>query len=163
MKQLSSKAFVLAEQRSLIPLISLFLILLVFAANSYAIDTTTSQESSINSHCPVESFKIFFDAFSENVQLQKKVTQLPLKKLIVINADPEPRSVVNKLKRNQIAYPVIPNLLERQNKGLSVRLETLGPHKAKATLFKDDTDYQVIFFFIKNGCWKLNRIEDWSL
>lgn len=141
----------------------MFVVLLVFGGNAYATDTATSQASSVSVHCPADKFKSFFDAFSENIQLQKQVTQFPLEKLIVIDADPEPRPVVKRLKKNQITFPVIPNLLERKNKGLSVRLETSGSNQAKAILFKEDTDYQVIFFFTRNGCWKLNKIEDWSL
>lgn len=138
-------------------------ILLVFGGNAYATNTATSQVSSVSPHCTEDKFKSFFDEFSENIQLQKQVIRFPLKKLIVVDADPEPRPVVKRLKKNQITFPVIPNLLERKDKGLTVRLDTSGQNQAKAILFKEDTDYLIIFFFARNGCWKLYKIEDWSL
>ncbi|MBI5625933.1 MAG: hypothetical protein HY935_01835 [Nitrosomonadales bacterium] len=140
-----------------------FVILLLLGGNSYGADVAASQVPVSLAHCPADNFENFFGAFSEQIELQKQFTQFPLKKLKVIDADPEPKPIIKSLKKNQITFPVVPNQIERKNKGLSIRLEIPGLKQAKAMLFKKDTDYQIVYFFTKNGCWMLNRIEDWSL
>lgn len=43
------------------------------------------------------------------------------------------------------------------------QIDSASAGKASVTLTKPDTGYQVRYHFKKNGCWILERIEDWSI
>ena len=79
------------------------------------------------------------------------------------NAEPEPKPVLRKLRRDQVSFPVMPNQAERRKKSLVLRIDEKELTHVKLTLFKSETDYQVNYFFSRNSCWRLERIEDWSL
>lgn len=113
--------------------------------------------------CPSGDFKTFLDAFSESKELQVKLTNFPLQKLHVIDAEPEPKPVVKFIDRSQVTFPLIPSVTERRSRKLTVRFDAVSRHKAKITLRKEDTGYQIAYFFKKDDCWRLVRIEDWSL
>ena len=68
-----------------------------------------------------------------------------------------------KLRRDQVSFPVLPNEAERKKQSLVLTIEEKKPNHVKLTLVKDDTDYQINYFFSLNSCWRLERIEDWSL
>ena len=76
------------------------------------------------------------------------------------NAEPEPKSVVQKLRRNQVSFPVMPNEAKRKKQSFVFRIEEKMPTHVKLTLVKSDTDYQINYFFSLNSCWRLERIED---
>lgn len=114
--------------------------------------------------CPSENFFEFLTAFADNDALQRAFTRFPLRKMeLDLNAEPEPVPVIKTLPRLQVQYPLLPLQAERNVQSLSLRIDEVSAHNAKATLFKEDTDYQVSYFFGKNGCWRLESIEDWSL
>jgi hypothetical protein len=96
--------------------------------------------------------------------MQMAFTRYPLQQLrLDLNAEPEPKPVVRKLRRDQVSFPVIPNKAERKKKSLVLRIDENKSTHVKLTLVKPDTDYQVEYFFSLNSCWQLERIEDWSL
>jgi hypothetical protein len=114
--------------------------------------------------CPSADFRVFLSAFTESIQIQKLFTHFPLEKLQVdVDADPEPKPVTKSLDRSHVSFPVIPNSAERTKNNLGIRIDNIDSSEAKVALRKEDTDYQVTYFFVKNSCWKLTRIEDWSL
>jgi len=39
----------------------------------------------------------------------------------------------------------------------------IDENNAKVFLIKADADFLVIYFFRRDACWSLYRIEDWSL
>ena len=110
--------------------------------------------------CRLDSFKYFFNDFSSGTINQRKYTIVPLEKLYINSlSDPEPSKIEINLALEQIEFPVIPFL-----EGLSFSIEAdEGLGKAKVRVEKEDTDYQVIYFFQHDTCWNLFRIEDWSL
>ena len=138
------------------------------SGQSFALDAPeqhVSQETVKNRPaCPSQDFPEFLKVFSENVDIQKAFTKYPLKKQqLDLDADPEPEPVLRNLQRGQISFPVIPGESERKLKSLTLRIEKVEPKKAKLSLVKADTDWHVLYFFSKNACWNLERIEDWSL
>jgi hypothetical protein len=111
----------------------------------------------------VKNFQEFAKAFVEDVALQKQYTANPLKRLETVQErDAEPRSVESKLDAAQVRFPLIPGANERAQKSLTVEATAFGP-KGRVRLAKPDTDYLVIYLFEHSTCWKLVRIEDWSL
>ncbi len=106
----------------------------------------------------------FLEAFSESNEVQKAFTRSPLvKQQVDAAADPEPKPFVRSLERHQVTFPVLPNKTEREARSLVLRVDQLDSREAKLRLFKDDTSYQVRYFFRKGACWELERIEDTSL
>lgn len=148
-----------------------FIVLLLIIAvcgQAYAYDSAAAFVKSASPkrsiECPSRQFTEFFKAFSASSDIQEAFTKYPLKwQQLDLNADPEPKSFVKSLRRNQVEFPVIPDELERKSKLLMVRIDKMTSGHVKLTLLKDDTDYQITYFFRKNSCWKLERVEDWSL
>lgn len=96
--------------------------------------------------------------------MQAAFTKYPLQQQrLDTNAEPEPKPVIRKLRRDQVSFPVFPNEAERKKRSLVLRIDEKKYNHVKLTLVKDDTDYQVNYFFSRNSCWRLERIEDWSL
>lgn len=145
-----------------------FLLAISASGHSHALDSDAKPvgKAIINcpAVCPSQEFSKFLKAFSEHKDTQMAFTKYPLKRQqLDLNAEPEPKPVIKSLGRHQIEFPLIPDELERKAKSLTLRIDKVTSKKAKLTLLKIDTDYQVSYFFSKSGCWKLERIEDWSL
>lgn len=143
---------------------------LIFPACSYvfALDPASTPVKPISGGrkiaCPSRDFSEFMTVFSENTETQMAFTKYPLKQQrLDANAEPEPKPVTRKLRRNQVSFPVMPNETERTKLSLVFRIDEKKPTHVKLTLAKRDTDYQIYYFFILNSCWRLVRIEDWSL
>lgn len=117
-----------------------------------------------SSQCFSKDFSGFFVHFSNSTEVQKSSTHFPLEKLhIDIDAEPEPAPVVESLDASKVNFPVFPAEAERRAKGLVIRVDEQDVQHARVVLTKEDTDYQVLYFFQKNMCWALVRMEDWSL
>lgn len=122
----------------------------------------TSGSSRIS--CPAADFPIFIRVFSSDINVQKMFTRYPLRKQwLDPDAEPEPKKIIQNLGRHQISFPILPLRAERVRRSLEIRIDDVTASKAKITLFKLDTGYQVSYFFEKSSCWRLIRIEDWSL
>jgi hypothetical protein len=106
----------------------------------------------------------FLEAFAESQELQRAFTSYPLvQQQMDVAANPEPKPFVRSLERSQVKFPVLPSKAERKAKSLDVRVDPLTSREARLTLFQNDTDYQVSYFFRRGSCWELERIEDASL
>jgi hypothetical protein len=114
--------------------------------------------------CPAEDFEHFLAAFAGNVSIQKAFTARPLRSdSIDASADPEPRPVTRMLNDADIDFPVIVDLRQLRDEGATVRTSATSATEMKVTIFKQDTDLQMSFYFRKNGCWQLYRLQDDSL
>lgn len=114
--------------------------------------------------CPAQNFREFISAYADNEAIQRIFIRTPLKiQKLDLDAEPEPKPVVNYLKYSQLKFPLLPLQAERHAKSLSLRIDNSSGKKAEATLLKQDTDYQVTYVFVKNDCWVLVAIEDWSM
>jgi hypothetical protein len=115
--------------------------------------------------CPSQDFSLFLRVYTENIAVQKVFTKNPVEKLqLDLDAEPEPKPIVSILRHKKIAFPLIPNNIDRQKNNLVFSIEKNKEKKIKLLLTKPDTDYQVVYFFDNNDtCWVLDRIEDWSL
>jgi hypothetical protein len=60
-------------------------------------------------------------------------------------------------------YPLLPLPEARKREGLELKLEKQTTEAAQVVLFKPDTGYRVIYYFTRSHCWRLQRIEDWSM
>lgn len=113
--------------------------------------------------CPSENFTQFLNVFSESAEIQRIFTTIPLKyQKLDLNSAPEPTPVIRLLLHQQIRFPLIPTQIERLDKSLKFRIDKLSKLRAKVTLLSSDSDYQIVYIFSKNICWKLEAIEDWS-
>jgi hypothetical protein len=116
--------------------------------------------------CPARDFSEFIKAFSENTEVQMAFTKYPLKEQSLgIDAEPEPKPVVRKLRRDQVSFPVIHNEAERKKQLLELRVDSVIGSNAEVTLFKDNTGYLVTyeFEFDREGCWYLLSVNDQSM
>lgn len=114
--------------------------------------------------CPAQEFPEFLSAYANSEIIQRTFLRVPLKiQQLNLDADPEPKPVVKKLKYSQLKFPLLPLRAERDAKLLALRIDKWSEKKAEATLYRQDTGYQVTYFFVKNECWVLAAIEDWSM
>lgn len=114
--------------------------------------------------CPATDFARFIDAYANDIAIQKAFTSdLIRKQHLDLTAEPEPKMVSELLHRDVIRFPILPLRAERTRRALKMRFGNVNARSAKFVLFKPDTDEQVEFFFQKNRCWILMRIDDTSL
>lgn len=125
-----------------------------------------NQNALVESHiaCPAQIFSKFIDKFSNDVSTQMAFTEVPLIfQYLDFSKEPEPSPVIEKIGKNKIRFPVMPLHEERIDNLLTINVVHSNLIDAEVLLFKDDTDYKISFFFKKKDCWKLVRIENWSL
>lgn len=114
--------------------------------------------------CPAAAFPAFFAAYADSAALQKAFTVYPLAHVLLDHAvQPQPREIKVELPKAKLSFPLIPPRAERKRAGLALRTDEVTGVSAKVALFKEDTGYQVVYIFRKDGCWKLERKEDRSL
>jgi hypothetical protein len=114
--------------------------------------------------CPSTDFTQFLRAFSNNVAVQKTFTANPFRMVRVDpTAQPEPGKTVTEMRWQEVQFPVLPLDQERSLLGLEIRIDSATGSNATITLSKPDTDYQVNYFFRREGCWILTSMEDWTL
>lgn len=114
--------------------------------------------------CPSPSFDGFLKAFIGSVEVQKAFSGEPLESQIVdAAAEPEPALVTKMLTVTELKFPLIPSEQQQASEGLKMRQSALENGDIKVTLAKEDTDYQMSFYFKKEACWKLIRIRNDSL
>ena len=120
--------------------------------------------SAAQAACPAQKFPAFFASYADSVSVQKAFTDYPLAHIVLDHAaQPEPREMKLKLARAKLSFPLLPGAAERKRAGLSLKVDEADTRKARATLSKEDTGYKVVYFFRKDACWKLERIEDRSM
>lgn len=114
--------------------------------------------------CPSNDFNIFFEVFSKNDKVQRKFTEkIITKQYLDLNSEPEPKPILKKFTSESLSFPIFPLKKEQEEKRLTVQMGSITKKTASVILIRPDTDYQVMFYFIKRKCWMLERIEDWSL
>jgi hypothetical protein len=118
----------------------------------------------VMSACPSSNFDSFLKAFMGDVEIQKAFSVEPLESQTVdATAEPEPALVTKMLTATELQFPLIPSEQQQASEGLKLRQSTLENGDTKVTLVKEDTDYQMSFYFKNEGCWKLIRIRNDSL
>ena len=114
--------------------------------------------------CPSQDFRTFLTAFANDPSVQEAFTRRPLQSdYMDAAAEPEPKRITRTLDGADLRFPLMPSLQRQEQKGLELRLTSTGEDKAEVVLVKPDTDEQTVFFFIRNDCWRLDRIRDDSL
>lgn len=114
--------------------------------------------------CPSKDFELFLKTFSESSKVQEAFTEAPLQIVTIDSAsEPEPEEVLKVINREELSFPLMPNLAVQANDGLKSRRSSADENNFEVILFKPDTDYQMSFFFKRLNCWKLYRIKDHSL
>lgn len=114
--------------------------------------------------CPSPSFDGFLKAFIASVEVQKAFSAEPLESQTVdAAAEPEPALVTKMLTATELQFPLIPSEQQQANEGLKMRQSALENGDIKVTLAKEDTDYQMSFYFKKEACWELIRVRNDSL
>ena len=114
--------------------------------------------------CPSSSFDGFLKAFMESVEVQKTFSAEPLETQSVdATAEPEPALVTKMLTAAELQFPLIPSGQQQAQERLTMRRSVLENGDTKVTLTREDTDYQMSFYFRKNECWQLFRIRNESL
>ena len=114
--------------------------------------------------CPAEDFDSFLHHFANEIAVQKAFVSVPLQSdSIDPEAEPEPAPVSRMLDKSELQFPLMPSEQQQLKQGLSLSKTVIDPQQVKVKLTKADTDYQVSFFFRRQGCWTLYRMQDDSL
>lgn len=125
---------------------------------------TSSTAPAASPTCPAEDFASFLPKFMDDVATQRAFVTDPLQSDSVdANAEPEPKPVSKMLGRAEIAFPVMPSEQQQAKDGLKLTKNEISATEVGVKLAKEDTDYQMSFFFRKDGCWHLYRMKDDSL
>jgi len=111
--------------------------------------------------CEEADFIPFAERYIENVDLQKKFTKTPLKESQIIDSTSK-TPIFRNINKKKPLFPIIPSREARKKEGLKVRFE-LDKTIGRVVLYKEDTDYMIIYIFKKNSCWNLIAIQNWSL
>jgi hypothetical protein len=160
------KRLILVRLRLFCAVIMSFVILL--SANPALVIGGGLENSQLDAELPqancYKEFDRFLLEFSENIDVQRKLTRFPLKRMhLDLDADPEPKPVYEVINQQDLKFPIILNDEDRKARGLNIRIKDKSTKSAKVELYKEDTDYQVIYFFSMDRCWLLDHVEDWSL
>lgn len=151
-------------QRKIINLLIFFSTLYTFGATNAALSVEKVTEVRKNIPCPSNVFPEFLGRFSSDETIQREFTaELLIVQSLEVGVNPEPKLVVKVLPKRDVKFPVMPLAKERMNNSLRIKFLSVSLSRAEVELFKPDTDYKTSFFFEKKGCWKLVRVEDWSL
>jgi hypothetical protein len=140
--------------------------LLVLSIYNFDVNVHAGSHKTLNTSngtCPAENFSEFIQIFSDDENIQRAFTQSPLKKQELKDADPEPKPFVRTLRSHEIKFPIFPLQKERESESLEMRVTKMTSRNAHVILEKPDTDYSILYFFQKKRCWRLVRVEDWSL
>ena len=114
--------------------------------------------------CPASDFPAFFARFTEDTALQRRWTRFPLVRSSIANDGPEPRQVTDTVPVGEVSFPLLPSEGEVAESGREVAIGEREGGGKQVTIFKRDTDWTTDFIFAPHsGCWRLVRIEDWSL
>jgi hypothetical protein len=113
--------------------------------------------------CPSKDFSKFLAAYAESYSVQEKFTNMPLKKTITVDAEPEPKQVITFLEKTQIVFPILPDEKHRTESGLKLQMVDNASGMVAVKLEKPDTDYQIIYIFKLSSCWFLDEVKDYSL
>lgn len=150
------------KQLAVHTLLSVFL----FAATcSVSADATNSPQVK-KVACPGWDFHIFLSQFSNIEAIQRTYVIDPLIVQVLdpdTEPEPQPQPITRKTHYRQLKFPIMPLAAERKEKSLVLRIDKVTDRNAEVTLLKEDTGYRLSYFFVKTGCWRLVRIEDWSL
>lgn len=113
--------------------------------------------------CPSRDFTTFVGVFSADIAVQIAFTNSPLIVEHVEDAEPEPKTVKRILQQAEIAFPVISSAQARERAGLLPSINKISYTEVQWKLAKPDTDYQIVYHFKKQGCWRLERVSNASL
>jgi hypothetical protein len=114
--------------------------------------------------CPSQEFEPFLEAFAGNVDLQRAFTVRPLHSdSLDTSADPEPKPVTRMLDEPDIEFPLIADLDQLREEGVSLNTSVIPPDERQVILSKEDAGFQMSFYFRKDGCWQLYKMQDDSI
>lgn len=119
--------------------------------------------------CPSTNFPAFLQKFADDTAVQRAFTRVPLVVAVAeygVNADGTDASeeTADTLGADSVRFPVLPPAAARRAEALTVRVDSVAPPRASAVLYKEDSDYQVHYEFLRRGgCWQLTRVRNQSL
>lgn len=126
--------------------------------------STTHAPIAATPACPSQDFDQFLTAFASDVEVQKAHVAIPLESETVdANAEPEPRPVVKRLALADLKFPLLPSPQQQARERLELAKTITDAKHIEIKLAKPDTDYQMVYLFQNDGCWKLSRMRDDSL
>ena len=150
------------RQTSLVALISGSLAIpLSVLGDSPVIAKAAFATPAVSSTCPSHDIKQFVAAFAEDTALQKAFTSATIDTAFIdYNAQPEPTESVERLPREQLRFPVMPNRAQQAREGLRHRYVSTNANRAVVALEVPDTGTQLTYTFHFDGCWTLIKIVD---
>jgi hypothetical protein len=148
--------------------------LFVLAGHSSAANDRTSKDDSSTSNeagkpesgsprCPSKDFSAFAIAFAEDVQIQKAFTRYLLARTWYVDSSPEPIAQAGLFKQDELEFPIIDGRDARARAHLTLKARVHSNSVASLKLWKEDTDYQLVYTFEKKGCWFLTKLDNMSI
>lgn len=108
-------------------------------------------------HCPAESFLDFVKAFEDQAEVRQAYVHKPLTmQHVVVQGD---QASVSSTKVTDPTDTLETVFALQKNKGLKVDVE----RPDRVTMWDGNGEFLIILLFEQKDCWKLTKIEDWSL
>ena len=128
----------------------------------------SKDQSSIE--CPSQDFSIFLERFSEDVEIQRKFTIYPLRRLVRVDElSPNEHSegtkeIIEYLEEDKVKFPLIYNEKQLVNMGLKLDKEIRGDMSVviERSVGEKYLGWYVEYSFVKKSCWNLAEISDQS-
>ena len=112
--------------------------------------------------CEQGPFEAFFLNFSRDIAVQEAVVgDHVMLSEFDHSAVPEPVTVLREIPREELEWPLVPNLTQFERAGGSVRYETMSD--AQSVTLTGDSGYLMTLFFTQDPCWRLQVIENHSM
>ncbi|WP_122847455.1 hypothetical protein [Pseudomonas viridiflava] len=127
-----------------------------------AFTVVTEAASSGQVFCPSKDISRFVGVFAEDAAVQKQFTIFPLKKIVIVDAEPEPKQETQLITKGNASFPLIPEKIVRTERGLTLEVIDNDQKTATVKLEKPDTGYLVLYVFKLSNCWFLEEVEDYS-
>lgn len=127
------------------------------------VSVTFGSSSLAAEQCAETNFDAFLARFSEDPEFQRRHVQFPLPQQV--NEDKGvggPALVETQVQSWPATGVLYLNAEQRKAHGLEVTVTPIERGK-RVKLEKPDTDYLIYYFFEQRPCWRLVRIENYSL
>ncbi|MDR1075487.1 MAG: hypothetical protein LBL59_04070 [Xanthomonadaceae bacterium] len=130
-------------------------------AKTTAQNPAPAQSAPGPANCPATAFPEFLPLFLNDEDIQRKYTRFPLAQLYLEDGDYS--EVTENLSESEARFPLAPTIDEMNESGLSWNIESEDDKQAEVKIHQDGTGYLIRYFFAKDGCWTLVRIENLSV
>ncbi|MDD3289247.1 MAG: hypothetical protein PHX43_09660, partial [Alphaproteobacteria bacterium] len=116
-----------------------------------------------NEKDPIVEFFAFKDAFVSGSEIQRVLTRYPLEVDDIVSTRQGVKHNIKSFKQGQLIFPLVAISNNKGDDSAPYVHSMSNKHAVVMQVGKErGANYQQIYYFEKDNCWKLIKIEDWS-